>query len=306
MKVRGFGLAGACLALELQDLGAEVRVMEDGRSGSTVVAAGLVNPVAGKNFAPGERWLRSWKLAEVFYGGLGKDLYHALPILRLWTDEKDREKFQRKKDLLGDFLLRVEGEGAWFGRGGWLDTRAFLQKARGRFQKNGGHFLPERGASAEGDVIVDCTGSAGLLSSRFREVAHRCARGEMIDFRLENFPEDHIRTGGGWMIPLGGGVYRAGATYDWRELQVGVTQAGRMRVLEMVEKLTGRQDVEVIEHRSGIRPIIRRSQPLVKKLQNGEWMFNGLGSKGVLHAPTVARNLARHLLRGEELDPWFT
>ena len=41
-EVVGFGLAGACVALQLQAHGKKVRVVDDGRGGSSAVAAGLV------------------------------------------------------------------------------------------------------------------------------------------------------------------------------------------------------------------------------------------------------------------------
>ena len=51
VEVIGFGLAGACVALQLQRAGYDVRVIDDGCKGSSQVAAGLVNPVAGRNRA---------------------------------------------------------------------------------------------------------------------------------------------------------------------------------------------------------------------------------------------------------------
>ena len=56
-------------------------------------------------------------------------------------------------------------------------------------------------------------------------------------------------------------------------------------------------------HEAGIRPILRRSEPLIGPLGDGDWMFNGLGSKGSLYAPGTARQLADWLVENREPDP---
>ena len=107
----GFGLAGACVALQLQAHGKKVRVVDDGRGGSSAVAAGLVNPVAGPNFEPSWEVAEAWAVALPFYRELekltGQSFYHDVPILRLWRDEKDRAKFVRKQERLESWIDQV-------------------------------------------------------------------------------------------------------------------------------------------------------------------------------------------------------
>ena len=74
VEIIGFGLAGACVALQLQRAGYRVRVVDDGHGGSSQVAAGLVNPVAGRNFEPSWEVQKAWELALPFYQSLGKRL----------------------------------------------------------------------------------------------------------------------------------------------------------------------------------------------------------------------------------------
>jgi glycine/D-amino acid oxidase-like deaminating enzyme len=65
----------------------------------------------------------------------------------------------------------------------------------------------------------------------------------------------------------------------------------------------GGTEFEVIDHEAGVRPILRRSEPLIGPLAEGGWMFNALGSKGSLYAPGMAARLARWLLNGIEPEP---
>jgi glycine/D-amino acid oxidase-like deaminating enzyme len=67
--------------------------------------------------------------------------------------------------------------------------------------------------------------------------------------------------------------------------------------------LLGGRDFEVTAHEAAIRPIIRKSQPVIGALEDGRVVFNGLGSKGSLYAPGVAARLNVWLEGETELDP---
>jgi glycine oxidase len=297
VEVIGFGLAGACVALRLQERGATVRVVDDGLAGSTVIAAGLVNPVAGRNFEPSSRVQDAWDEAEVFYRDLDATLWHPLPIKRLWRDEKDRAKFERKREIVSPWIASVDEEGVTWNQGGWLETARFLKLARERFPKNGGVISEAQGKA---DQRIWCTGSAGLIRGEFEEVGHRCAKGEILTVKIPDLNEERILTKNGWLIPLGEDLYRVGATYDWDGLETGPSEAGRARVEKILRGFT-RRDFEVMDHVAGVRPIIHRSEAVVLFQEEKGWMFNGLGSKGVIYAPSVARDLVEKVISQAEL-----
>jgi glycine/D-amino acid oxidase-like deaminating enzyme len=303
----GQGLAGICLAWEFLRRGVPFRIADRGVGGSTRVAAGLINPITGKNFEP------SWRIADfhpqaiAFYRSLeeefGLTLWHPLPVLRLASSEKEWAKISAKMDLpevrpwVGatraipkSFLGGVELTG-----GGWLDTRKFVQLSADHFR--------ELGLSAQtGKPRIRCEGAAGLIAGSMG--GHRCAKGEILTVQAD-WPETHIRIGaGGWLVPIGGGCFRVGSTYDWDNLDEQATAAGLERITAIAAKLGG-ADFEVIAHVAGIRPILRRSQPLVGKDESGDWVFNGLGSKGTLYAPGMAAMLADWILDGVRPDPEF-
>lgn len=286
IEVIGFGLAGACVALQLQAAGQRVRVVDDGAGGSTLVAAGLVNPVAGRNFEPSWEVGEALEVAIPFYDDLGEGLFRRVPIRRLWFDEKDRRKFERKRELVEDWIGEVDDEGVTWTGGGWLDCGKFLERARERFLANGGEWGME-GEASEG---IWCTGAAGLRRGEFREVIHRCAKGEILTVRVPGWGEGRILNRGGWVIPLGEDLYRVGATYEWDELDGGPTEFGRARVEEILRSFTD-LDYEVVGHVAGVRPIVNRSQPVVIYEKGRGWMVNGLGSKGVIYAPRLGKEM---------------
>jgi len=300
IEIVGFGLAGACLAIELVKRGVEVRVCDNGVPGSTVVAAGLVNPVAGKNFQPSWRVKEFWAEALAFYDELDGGLFHSALIHRKWMN--DREKFEKKRELVGPWIEKVDESGVTWGKGGWLDARRFLEVARKWLLEKGVFFERDR----SGELLsFYCTGSKGLRAGEFDGVAHRCAKGEILTVDIPEWEEERILTGGGWLIPIGGGRFRIGATYAWDELDVGPTEEGRESVEKILRSFTPR-NFRVVDHVAGVRPIIRRSQPMAHFQDGKGWMINGLGSKGVIYAPGVARRLAEHVLDGVALDPAFS
>jgi glycine/D-amino acid oxidase-like deaminating enzyme len=82
------------------------------------------------------------------------------------------------------------------------------------------------------------------------------------------------------------------------------SEAGLERLRRIATRLGG-ADYEIIAHEAGVRPILRRSEPLIGPMSEGGWMFNGLGSKGSLYAPGMARRLATWMLDGKGPEEHF-
>lgn len=292
IEVIGFGLSGACLALRLNACGQEVRVIDDGKPGSTVVAAGLVNPVAGKNFEPSVDICEHWEFAGKFYHDLDSTLFHSMPIHRLWRDEKDRAKFERKRELVEPWIESIDDSGVTWKHGGWLDTQRFLKSARERLLSEKVEFSTIQGPATQ---RIWCTGARGLIAQEFPNVNHRSAKGEILTVHIPDWKEERILNRNGWVIPLGEDRYRVGATYEWTDLESGPTPDGRAKVEALLKTFTD-CSYAIEDHVAGIRPIIERSRPIILKSERG-WMFNGLGSKGVIYAPLVAENLVGEIVR---------
>jgi glycine oxidase len=305
----GQGLAGTCLAWQLWKRGIEFTLVDRGTGGSSRVAAGMLNPITGKNFEP------SWRIAEflpeavAFYAEVENStrrrVWYPFPVLRLAGSEKEWRKIVSKLDSpeVAPWIAgEVQPPPGWLGAvelrgGGRLDTRAFLDGSRDFFKSLGCFQL---GDDSSLDA-VRCDGAVGLMTGRYGP--HRCAKGEILTVRATGWDEQHIRIGaGGWLIPQGRGLFRVGSTYEWNELNELPTAAGRLRVEEIARRLGG-EAFEVVSHETGVRPILRRSQPFIGPLSGGGWMLNALGSKGALYAPGIARRLAEWLIDGTEPEP---
>lgn len=315
-RIVGQGLAGTCLGLEFLRRGVDFKIVDCGKGGSTRVAAGLINPLTGKNFQP------SWLIGDFhpfavdFYEKLGEKFgakfWHPMPVMRLAETDKEWEKISSKLDLPevrdwldgerdvstpDGFIQHVVLQG-----GGWLDTRRFLDAMRNYFSESGLLEVGDEKFDHADCGRILCEGARGLVKDQLGP--HRCAKGEILTVRAP-WPEDFIKVGaGGWLIPIGQGLFRVGSTYEWSQLDELPTEAGLARICDIAKKLGG-EDFQLVEHVAGIRPILRRSQPLIGKNAEGNWIFNGLGSKGSLYAPKMAAMLADWICDGLVPDADF-
>lgn len=312
----GQGLAGTCLAWEFWNRGVEFKLVDRENGGSSRVAAGLVNPVTGKHFEPTGRIGGFLPEALEFYTGLesrlGSTFWHPLPILRLADSDKEWNKMLGKATrpdvtrwLLNDGLpVPVSG---WAGAlevtgGGRLDTRGFLDASREFFRQRGIYQQAEVSPDSPEGNRIRCEGAAGLLGGRLGP--HRCAKGEILTLRAKEWEQGHIRIGaGGWLVPLENGLFKAGSTYEWEQLDETPTAAGKDKIMAIARRLGGDDNFEVTSHEAGVRPILRRSEPMIGPLGGGDWMFNALGSKGSIFAPGMARRLAQWICEGAEPEP---
>ena len=297
------GLAGCCLAWQRWFRDQPFTWEDDDREGAASrMAAGLINPVTGKNFNASWRIADFLPEAEAFYArvgeALGRQFWFPLPVWRL-VGAKEWDKIAGKLEEARPWIERVEEDvPGWRAAvilkgGGRVATRDLCEATRG-------FFAAARQPIAEGREIL-CEGAAGLIAGRLG--GHRCAKGEILTVRARSWHQERIVIGaGGWLVPIGGDLYKAGATYVWDRLDGQPTPEGRARIGEILRALGG-DDFEVIAHDAGVRPIVRKSQPLIGALPDGRVIFNGLGSKGSLYAPGVSARLNAWLSEGLPIEP---
>ena len=304
----GQGLAGSCLAWEFYRRNIPFEITDSNTSQSSKIAAGMINPITGKNFQP------SWRITEfhppaihfftTLEHQLGIQLWHPLPILRLASSENEWRKIHSKLTSPDITPWLHPGEthtpdgfagAVTLTGGGRLDTLTFVNSTREFFTNYGNYRNSSHNTSLPHPARILCQGAPGLLHNQLGP--HRCAKGEIITLRAP-WPQTHIRVGsGGWLIPLGNSLFRAGSTYQWDTLDQSPTTTGHTRISQIIHTLGG-TDYTLIDHVAAIRPILRRSQPLIGKNPSGDWIFNALGSKGSLYAPAFSQLLADWILNG--------
>jgi glycine oxidase len=337
----GQGLAGSLLAWELISRGRRVLVVDrDEPVTSSKVAAGIVTPITGQRLAPTWRLDEFWRYAIAAYRRIeietGEWLFRPLPIARLLAGAKEKDRWSNRIDQHGGKLppgavpLRIDetvfraGDGGFEMPGaGWLDVPRFLATTRRRLLEHAAYAIgqlsadevevgPEeiRWKGVHAGQIVFCQGWEGNRNRFFDWVPFRNAKGQILDLVCPGAAgEDRIINRAGWLLPLGGGRFRAGATYEWDFAPENATLTTVAGCLEVEAKLAGMLRVPwtVTGTSAAVRPVIRESRAVIgmhpaPELWNRVGFFNGLGSKGVLNGPFFARQLAAHLVEGAPIE----
>lgn len=334
----GHGLAGATLAHELRRRGRRVLVYDPGQPDSASnVAAGLINPVAGKRFALAWRIQELLPAAVAFYQQVGQEFgetfYVPLPIYKLFSSVAEQNTVvARSADTpWGDYVAPTNGVlpplpgvrqafgGMHIRHGGYVRLRELLTALATQGEQAGWLrretfawpqlVLDPLGASyAPGQVrarhVVCCEGVGALQNPYFSWLPLTPNQGEVLDVTCAGLGDAQVLNKGAYVVPLGHGQFRVGATYRWPPFAEGTTAEARAELSQRLADMTT-LPFQVTAQRAGVRPAVRDRKPLlgVHPVAPNLSIFNGFGSKGVLLAPGLARQLA-NVLESREQELW--
>ena len=335
--VVGHGIAGATLAYVLRQRGHKVLVYDPGQDNSASnVAAGLMNPVAGKRFALTWRGAELLPFAATFYRELeqrfGQPFFTETPILKLFASlEEQNAVLARSADRpWGDFvagfattdpgLPGVNGPfgGAWLRHGGHVAVRELLAALAAEGTRDGwlrretfdwGQLVTDA-ASARyaGQVrarqVICCEGAAAVHNPYFNWLPLTPNQGEVLDVECAGLSTAQVLNRGAYVVPVGAGQFRVGATYRWPPFADGPTAVGREELAARLTVLTN-QPFAVVGQRAGVRPAVRDRKPLLGPHPTTPRLSfcGGYGSKGVMLAPRLAVLLADWLAGHADLWP---
>ena len=81
------------------------------------------------------------------------------------------------------------------------------------------------------------------------------------------------------------------------------TQEGKEKLIAALEKIIS-PSYRITGHFASIRPSTIDRRPIIQQHKDQPllYIFNGLGSKGVMMGPWMASLLVKHLVYGERLD----
>jgi glycine/D-amino acid oxidase-like deaminating enzyme len=335
--ILGHGLAGATLAYELRQRGCSVLVIDEQRADTaSKVAAGLMNPVTGQRFALSWRAGELIPAAAAFYRKLevefGQQFYFETPIFKLFSSVKEQNAIIARSadqpwegfvgevtadlppspgvrnDLggvlirhcgyvaVGEMLAALTADGL---EHGWLRHETFAWSEL---------VIGPAGVTYAGVVqarqLICCEGAAVVRNPYFNWLPITANQGEVLDVACPGLSSDQVINKGGYVVPLGNGHFRVGATYRWAPLPVGITEEARVELSQRFADMSD-QPFQVLAQRAGFRPASRDRKPVLGV--HPAWpvlsIFNGFGSKGVMLAPRLAAHFASVLEGTEAIWP---
>ena len=129
------------------------------------------------------------------------------------------------------------------------------------------------------------------------------AKGELITIHAPELEIDFLLKSTLFVLPLGNNIYKVGATFNWKDKTSNPSKEGKEELVENLKKVIS-VPYTIINQTAGIRPTVKDRRPLVgtHSQYKNIAVLNGLGTRGVMIAPTVAKNLFNHLEKGEHLD----
>jgi len=118
------------------------------------------------------------------------------------------------------------------------------------------------------------------------------------DLNLDKIVKSNI-----FILPIGKNIYKVGATYNWEDKTNQPTVSGKEELVEKLNELIS-CDYEIVEHLAGVRPTVKDRRPLVgtHHLHKNIHLLNGLGTRGVMLGPYLAKSLFEYLENGIPLD----
>lgn len=326
LLIIGQGLAGSAVAIRALARNYPIRVIDQPTENhSSMVAAGLFNPVTGRKMA--KSWLaddlfpvlhRYYRETETL---VGKRFFYPLPIYRPFTGVEEQNEWMGKsvdpayrnyvdeihtgpvfgktvKDRFGGMQLRQSG---------YLDTRAYLEGVRTYLREKGAFeegrfdyqaleihdsFVRYRGVKAR--KVVFCQGVENKSNPWFRYLPINSLKGEFLNVQCD-WEKDVILNRGVYMVPnADGGGWRVGATYNRDDQTTEITSGARNELTGKLEHLIG-IPYTITGQQWGFRPTTPDRKPIVGAHPQHKSLiiFNGLGTKGVSLAPYFSDLLFR-------------
>jgi glycine/D-amino acid oxidase-like deaminating enzyme len=93
-----------------------------------------------------------------------------------------------------------------------------------------------------------------------------------------------------------------GATYNWNDKTSTPTQDGKQELIDRIKEILT-CEFEIISHYAGVRPTVKDRKPLVgthPEFKNIH-ILNGLGTRGVMLGPSMAKALFEFIEDGVPL-----
>lgn len=315
LLIVGQGLAGTLLAWEFERAGFSFAIADGGTAASASgVAAGLINPVTG------QRFVKSWRVdallpaARATYraleAALDAPLWTDVTVQRRFVDDRER-RIAREKQARGELAPYVsagasEDDAIAIAGAARVDLPVLLARARARWQAQGrwrdGALEP--GAEAERhDLVIDCRGLAGARDGTFAFVPWEFSKGEVLEIAVAGLAPARVLHHGHAVVPLGAGRAWVGATHEPGIVDATPTAAAREKLEASARALVG-AGFSVASQRAAVRVNLPGRLPVAGRHPQQErvGLVNGLGAKGALLAPFVARQWVNHLSEGIAFD----
>ncbi len=330
----GLGLAGIAFAEELIQAKKSFLVFEDASQTSSIVAGGVYNPVILKRYTPVWNAKEQLELAMPFYERLElklkKSFDEKFTTKKVFKSIEDQNNWFTAidKPKLTPFLDPILDGGSYKGvianykfgnvkETGKLDTKLFVETYRS-FLKEKGNIRFETFVHDAIEIkntsvnykditaqkIVFAEGYGVHKNPFFNYLPLHGTKGELLTIHAPELEIDFLLKSTVFVLPIGNYYFRIGATFNHSDKTSLPTEAGKKELVEKLEKVIN-VPYTIVDQVAGVRPTVSDRKPLVgihHKYPNLA-ILNGLGTRGVMIAPSMAKQLFNHLENSGAIYP---
>ena len=329
----GSGLAGISFSEMALQNGKSILVMDNSSQNSSKIAAGLYNPVILKRFSEVGQAKEHLLVMKEFFSVLEKKLNSQLdfktPILRKFFSVEEQNNWFAASDKvnIGPYLStrlitkKYESIDSPFGYGevlqtGYVDTALLLEKYKNYLITNQ-LFLEEsfdygllqeetdgiRYKDIQARHIIFAEGFGMHANPYFQHLPLDGTKGELLIIKAPLLDLDVILNTSLYILPLGNDLFKIGATYNWDDKTALLTEAGKNELVQRIKEIIT-CDFEIMEHHAGVRPTVKDRKPLIGTYEhhNSIHILNGLGTRGVVLGPAMAKALFENIEYQKPLD----
>lgn len=331
----GAGLAGISFAETAIQNRKKIFVINDNSQNSSTVAGGLYNPIILKRFTEVWQSQSQLNLLTEFYSNLEQKLNvkldYKVPLLRKFYSVEEQNNWFTASDKPGltNYLStqlissKFNCINAPFGYGevlqtGYVDTFTLIESYKSYL--NSTNSLVEEPFLHEDIVIYkDClqyknlkakhivfAEGFGMLSNPFfKSLPLDGAKGELLLIKAPNLKIGVIIKSSIFILPLENDLYKVGATYNWVDKSSIPTEEAKQELLKELNELI-QCEYEVIDHYAGVRPTVKDRKPMLgtHPIHKNLHVLNGLGTRGVMLAPAMAKMLFEYIEKDIPLDDY--
>ncbi|BFM43770.1 FAD-dependent oxidoreductase [Flavobacterium sp. CFS9] len=330
----GSGLAGISFAEIALKNNKSIIVISDESQKSSRIAGGLYNPVILKRFS--EVWNAEEQLSVMaqFYKTIEDKLQvkvnFKLPILRKFFSVEEQNNWFAASDkpFLSPFLStklvfkKYNHIDSPFDYGevlhtGYVDTVLLLDSYHQYLRQN--KLLLEQSFDHSKLIIKeDCVQYKGYEAKHiifaegfglhanpyFLDLPLDGTKGELFIIKAPDLELDVIVNTSMFILPLGNSLFKVGATYNPKDKTDAPTEEGRTELVDRIKEIIN-CDFEIVSHFAGVRPTVRDRRPLIGTHNQYErlHLLNGLGTRGVMLGPAMAKDLYDYIENKKPLDP---
>ena len=315
----GFGLAGFHYAQQLKKTNNRFLILDQGQKGASRNAAGVFNPTVLKRYTMAWEAIQFLEYAMPVYKKLevkaSRQFFYPHPIHRYffspseqnnWTVAAQSSKLNRFLDpnfnlepIPGIKLQSGYGVVKQVGRlainkmlDHFIDDLLPSELIEETFDATKLEILSEKVIykGIEAKQIVFCEGYGLKNNNWFNYLPLIGSKGEYLKIKAPLLSRKNIIKGSVFITPIGEDEFWVGATFNPHDKTILPTDKGKKWLISKLETLL---DIpyEVIDHSAQIRPTVMDRRPLLGRhpTHKNLYVFNGLGTRGVMMAPLLSK-----------------